>query len=258
MTSSNTVAARAKIVNGACAMLWSRSRSTASQAADWTWCADDEREACVKTALACLVLGAALASAQAQTPSWLTPEALAAAKAAGRKVTVHIDGLAASMASVIAMVGDEITMADNALMMIHNPWDVAIGDARELRAANKALFKRLFETPWYTGERASVFNDAFSIVIVAKLLAGLASRRAEKKAQVIDVKEVKAIEQPKSEYNSYCATDNSQPIATPTPKNSGKARHLRMRRRKPRPESLKNYPTTTPPSGQPPPPFPDV
>jgi ATP-dependent protease ClpP protease subunit len=65
--------------------------------------------------------------------------ALAAAKAAGRKVTVHIDGLAASMASVIAMVGDEITMADNALMMIHNPWDVAIGDARELRAAADKL-----------------------------------------------------------------------------------------------------------------------
>ncbi len=65
--------------------------------------------------------------------------ALAGAKAAGRKVTVHIDGLAASMASVIAMAGDEIIMADNALMMIHNPWDVAIGDARELRAAADKL-----------------------------------------------------------------------------------------------------------------------
>jgi ATP-dependent protease ClpP protease subunit len=65
--------------------------------------------------------------------------ALASAKAAGRKVTIHIDGLAASMASVIAMVGDEIIMADNALIMIHNPWDVAIGDARELRAAADKL-----------------------------------------------------------------------------------------------------------------------
>lgn len=65
--------------------------------------------------------------------------ALASAKAAGRKVTIYIDGLAASMASVIAMAGDEIIMADNALMMIHNPWDVAIGDARELRAAADKL-----------------------------------------------------------------------------------------------------------------------
>ncbi|MFC3579122.1 ClpP-like prohead protease/major capsid protein fusion protein [Sphingomonas hylomeconis] len=65
--------------------------------------------------------------------------AFAGAKAAGRKVTMHIDGLAASMASVIAMAGEEIIMADNALMMIHNPWDVAIGDARELRAAADKL-----------------------------------------------------------------------------------------------------------------------
>lgn len=65
--------------------------------------------------------------------------AFVAAKAVGRKVTIHIDGLAASMASVIAMAGDEIIMADNAMMMIHNPWDVAIGDARELRAAADKL-----------------------------------------------------------------------------------------------------------------------
>ena len=52
--------------------------------------------------------------------------ALASAKVAGRKVTIHIDGLAASMASVIAMVGDEIIMADNALMMIHKYSGMAI------------------------------------------------------------------------------------------------------------------------------------
>ena len=92
----------------------------------------------------------------------------------------------------------------------------------------------------------------------AKLLAGLASRRAEKKAQVIEAQEVKAIEQPKSEYNSYCPTNDSQHIVTPTPKNPGKARPLRMRRRKPRAESLKNYPTTTPPAASPPAPSPDV
>src|SRR5690606_38361761 len=43
------------------------------------------------------------------------------------------DGLAASMASVIAMAGHEIIMADSALMMIHKPWDAAIGNADELR-----------------------------------------------------------------------------------------------------------------------------
>lgn len=49
------------------------------------------------------------------------------------RVVVHIDGLAASMASVIAMAGEEIRMADNALMMIHNPWTITMGDADDLR-----------------------------------------------------------------------------------------------------------------------------
>lgn len=49
------------------------------------------------------------------------------------KVVVKIDGLAASMASGIAMAADEIIMPENALMMIHNPWDVSIGDAEQLR-----------------------------------------------------------------------------------------------------------------------------
>ena len=86
----------------------------------------------------------------------------------------------------------------------------------------------------------------------AQLLAGLASRRAEKKAQVIDAKEVKALPQPKSEYNSYCATDNLQPIVTTTSKNPGKPRPLRMRKRKPRQESLKKWPLHDTPLPTPP------
>jgi len=87
----------------------------------------------------------------------------------------------------------------------------------------------------------------------AALLAGLASRRAEKKAQVIESQEVKAIEQQQSKYNSYCATNSPQTIATTMPKNPGKPRPLRMRRRKPRAESLRKYPLhdtppTTPPA----------
>lgn len=49
------------------------------------------------------------------------------------KVVTHIDSLAASMASVIAMAGDEIRMAQNALLMIHNPWTASIGGAEQLR-----------------------------------------------------------------------------------------------------------------------------
>ena len=49
--------------------------------------------------------------------------------------TVYIDGFACSIASVIAMAGDEIVMPKNAMMMIHNMWMVAMGNPRELRKA---------------------------------------------------------------------------------------------------------------------------
>ncbi len=87
----------------------------------------------------------------------------------------------------------------------------------------------------------------------AALLAGLASRRAEKKAQVIESQEVKQIEDVKGKYNSYYATNESQPIVTTTSENSGnavaKARHVRMRRRKPRQNRhVHDTPTPTPPA----------
>lgn len=47
--------------------------------------------------------------------------------------TVYVDGLAASIASLIAMAGNEIIMGDGAFMMIHNAWGVAVGDSREMR-----------------------------------------------------------------------------------------------------------------------------
>ena len=55
------------------------------------------------------------------------------------KVRVKITALAASAASVIAMAGDEIMMYPTAYMMIHNPWTMAVGDAREMRKAAKTL-----------------------------------------------------------------------------------------------------------------------
>ena len=87
----------------------------------------------------------------------------------------------------------------------------------------------------------------------AQLLAGLASRRAEKKAQVIDAQVIKPIENVKSKYNSYCATNDMQTIVTPIPleneKAVGKARHVRMKRRKPRQKAMDTTTSTaTPPA----------
>jgi ATP-dependent Clp protease, protease subunit len=50
------------------------------------------------------------------------------------RVIVHVDGIAASIASVIAMAGDEIRIAEAGEIMIHDAWGVAIGPAAEMRA----------------------------------------------------------------------------------------------------------------------------
>lgn len=49
------------------------------------------------------------------------------------KVTTHVDGVAASIASVIAMAGDTINIAENGWLMIHDAWGMAVGNAADLR-----------------------------------------------------------------------------------------------------------------------------
>jgi len=50
----------------------------------------------------------------------------------GRDVSVVVDGLAASAASVIAMAGANIAVGRGAMLMIHNPWTMTVGDAAEM------------------------------------------------------------------------------------------------------------------------------
>lgn len=56
-------------------------------------------------------------------------------------VKVHVDGLAASIASVIAMAADELIMPSNAMLMIHNAWMFTAGNSKDLREAADMLDK---------------------------------------------------------------------------------------------------------------------
>ncbi len=95
--------------------------------------------------------------------------ALRRCSADGVAVDVQIDGIAASIASLIAMAGDTVTMPDNALMMLHAPWGFAFGNSAELRDYAEVLdtygkamatsYARKtgkdageFETMWATGK----------------------------------------------------------------------------------------------------------
>lgn len=108
-------------------------------------------------------------------------------------VSVQIDGLAASIASVIAMAGDEITIPENAFIMIHNPSMVAVGGAddfrewadmmekiREVMAGvyvartglpESVILAAMDEETWYTGAEAVQLGFADSLSAPVRLAA---------------------------------------------------------------------------------------
>ena len=55
------------------------------------------------------------------------------AQSNGHRVISKIHGIAASMGSVIACAADELVMDENAVMMIHRPWTMAVGNQNDLR-----------------------------------------------------------------------------------------------------------------------------
>lgn len=64
-----------------------------------------------------------------------------ALKTHGASITVYVDGVAASMASVIAMVGNPVIMPENTFMMIHKPFGFTGGDAEDMRTYADLLDK---------------------------------------------------------------------------------------------------------------------
>jgi ATP-dependent protease ClpP protease subunit len=108
-------------------------------------------------------------------------------------VTVHIDGLAASAASVIAVAGDEIVMGDTAMMMIHDPWTMAVGGADEMLKTAEVLEKiKDSIVVAYKGKATDLDDETISSMMTEEtwlsateaLEAGFASAVAESTAQI--------------------------------------------------------------------------
>ena len=57
------------------------------------------------------------------------------------KTTVYIEGIAASIATIIALGADEVVMAENSLFMIHNAWGGTMGEAKDMRKSADTLDK---------------------------------------------------------------------------------------------------------------------
>lgn len=103
-----------------------------------------------------------------------------------RQVCVVIDGLAASMGSVVAMAGRPVKASRGALLMVHNPWVTATGDADKLRkqaevldrVANSILNAYVGKTgrpgaeirEWMAGERWFTAEEAKAVGLVDEIL----------------------------------------------------------------------------------------
>lgn len=57
------------------------------------------------------------------------------------QIVVYVDGLAASIASLVAMAGDKVIMPKNSMMMIHKPWTISAGNANDMRQQADTLDK---------------------------------------------------------------------------------------------------------------------
>jgi len=64
-----------------------------------------------------------------------------ALKSRAASVTTKVEGLAASMASIVALAGIKVTAAANSMLMIHNPWSGVAGDSEDLRKTADLLDK---------------------------------------------------------------------------------------------------------------------
>ena len=84
----------------------------------------------------------------------------------GNRVIVYIDGIAASVASVIAMAGSEIHMSSNALMMIHNPWTpAAVGGSDDLRDLANVVDKIRETIVTVYETRSGIDRDAIGLMM---------------------------------------------------------------------------------------------
>ncbi|HHE3615148.1 TPA: ClpP-like prohead protease/major capsid protein fusion protein [Pasteurella multocida] len=113
--------------------------------------------------------------------------------------TVYIDGLAASIASFIAMVGEKVIMPENAMMMIHKPWGIQGGDADDMRKyadlldqvenvlipayakktgkSNEEIAEMLAEETWLSGQECVEHGFADQLAEPVKAMAKIKSQR---------------------------------------------------------------------------------
>jgi ATP-dependent Clp endopeptidase proteolytic subunit ClpP len=148
------------------------------------------------------------------------------------KTTVYIEGIAASIASVIALAADEVIMSENSLLMIHNAWGGTQGEAKDMRKQAEILDKitneiaevyvkktkipyneiveMMDEETWLTAEEAVALGFVDSISEPIKVAAkydvskykNITNKKVEQILSLTKKREIKMTEELKNWFNS--------------------------------------------------------
>ena len=124
------------------------------------------------------------------------------ASAEGHKITAHVIGIAASMASAIACACDELKIDANAFLMVHNPWTITMGNANDMRkeadtldkyrdallavyrtkfnTSDEVIKKMLDDETWIIGAGAPMFELKAEVIPTAEPLKIAASTKMQK------------------------------------------------------------------------------
>ncbi|ADK13437.1 head maturation protease, ClpP-related [Clostridium ljungdahlii] len=145
-------------------------------------------------------------------------------------VNVYVDGLAASIASIIAMAGDSVKMPKNAMLMVHNPWSYAMGNAKDFRKLaddldkvresmisvyedktgmeKESIVELLDAETWMTAEEAVEFGFADEIEEEKQVAASLNNRIFAINGLKVDITKYKNLQVNKIQFKEPMLHEN--------------------------------------------------
>lgn len=108
-------------------------------------------------------------------------------------VTITVDGLAASSASIIAMASPVRRMPEGAFLMVHNPWNVVAGNAEELRQQADLLDQFSLTLAGIYSKATGIARDAVKAMMDAETwIDGAAAKAGGWISDLIDAQPIKA------------------------------------------------------------------
>jgi ATP-dependent Clp protease protease subunit len=145
-------------------------------------------------------------------------------KRINKPVTSYIDGIAASIASLVVLAADRVVMPSNAMLMIHNPWSCMCGNANEFRdmadkldkitastliptyqnktGMEESEIKKLLDAEtWLSGEEAAELGFVDELLEEQKVAACYAGDNVKFNSVEVELRRFKAF--PKAKFNEH-------------------------------------------------------